>query len=95
MQPRRAAPWLGLPSHRPRPAAAPAAASVLKLAPGDQDALRCKAVLFIESGSLEEALKLVGQPPLAASMAYEKVRTLSGSSERTELPEPLHRFIYV
>ena len=52
-------------------------------------------MLFIESGSLEEALKLVGQPPLAASMAYEKVRTLSGSSERTELPEPLHRFIYV
>ena len=49
-------------------------APVLKLAPGDQDALRCKAVLFIESGNLEEALKLAGQPPLAASMAFEKVR---------------------
>jgi hypothetical protein len=34
-------------------------------------------VLFIESGSLEEALKLVSQPPLAASMAFEKVRCLA------------------
>jgi hypothetical protein len=67
---------LGLPSHPVR-CRRPAAAAVLKLAPSDQDALRCKAVLFIESGNLEEALKLVGQPPLAASMAYEKVRCLA------------------
>lgn len=47
--------------------------AVLKLAPGDQDALRCKAVLLIEAGRMEEALKLLGEPPLSASMAFEKV----------------------
>lgn len=47
---------------------------VLKLAPGDADALRCKVVLLIELGNFEEAMKLVIQPPLAASMAFEKVR---------------------
>jgi hypothetical protein len=45
----------------------------LKLLPGDEDALRCKAVLLIEAGNHEEALRLVSVPPLAAGMAFEKV----------------------
>lgn len=50
--------------------------AVLKLAPRDGDALRCKAVLLIEAGRLDEALKLLGEPPLAPGMAFEKVRTI-------------------
>lgn len=63
-----------------------AADEILKLAPGDEDALRCKAVLLIESGNHEEALKLVSQPPLAASMAFEKAYCLY---RRSKLPEAL------
>ncbi|KAI3426329.1 hypothetical protein D9Q98_008702 [Chlorella vulgaris] len=53
-----------------------AADEILKLAPGDADALRCKVVLLIELGNFEEAMKLVTQPPLAASMAFEKAYCL-------------------
>ncbi|KAL4423713.1 hypothetical protein ABPG75_001014 [Micractinium tetrahymenae] len=61
-----------------------AADEILKLAPGDQDALRCKAVLLIEAGRMEEALKLLGEPPLAASMAFEKAYCLYRSGKLQE-----------
>lgn len=52
---------------RRRPPATTRSRAVLKLAPGDADAQRCKVVLLIEAGSHEEALKLAG------SMPFEKV----------------------
>lgn len=52
---------------------------VLKLAPGDADALRAKVVLLIEGGSHDDALKLASQPAQAASMAFERVRAVGGS----------------
>ncbi|KAL4446353.1 hypothetical protein ABPG77_003160 [Micractinium sp. CCAP 211/92] len=58
-----------------------AADEILKLAPGDQDALRCKAVLLIEAGRMEEALKLLGEPSLATSMAFEKAYCLYRSGK--------------
>lgn len=39
--------------------------------------------LLIESGAHEEALKLVSSPPLAADMAFEKVRAAAGPQVST------------
>ena len=41
--------------------------------PGDEDALGAKVFLLVDSGSYEEALKLVEQPPLAPRLAFERV----------------------
>lgn len=55
--------------------------AVLKLAPADEDALRCKALVLIELENFESALLVISTPALEKSLGFEKVRTggLSGA----------------
>ena len=52
--------------------------AVLRLSPADADALRVKAVLHVEGGAFEDALKLIAAAPpaVAASLAYERAYAL-------------------
>ncbi len=47
--------------------------AVLKASPGDQDALRVRALLLIEVESFEEALRAASSPALQEPMVFEKV----------------------
>jgi hypothetical protein len=47
--------------------------AVLKEAPSDEDALRCKAVLLVELENFEEASRFISIAGLDQKMAFEKV----------------------
>ncbi|GAB4817516.1 hypothetical protein N2152v2_004562, partial [Parachlorella kessleri] len=49
---------------------------ILKAAPGDQDALRVRALLLIEVESFEEALRAASSPALQEPMVFEKAYCL-------------------
>lgn len=65
-----------LPSTRPAYAPAPPAwpTAVLKSAPADADALRCKAALQIELDNFEDALRVASSPGVEQQLAFERVR---------------------
>lgn len=46
---------------------------VLKLSPGDEDALRCKVVALISEGEWEEAGKVLAHKRLEGKMQFERV----------------------
>ena len=47
--------------------------AVLKLAPGDKDAVHSKVAVLIELGRFDEALQAIAACPAAAEIAFEKV----------------------
>jgi hypothetical protein len=49
------------------------AAAVLKVVPGDQDALQCKLVALIQAGQFDAALQLITSKSLEADANFEKV----------------------
>ncbi len=54
--------------------------AVLALAPGDEDALRCKVAAHMQLSEFQEALALLNKPPLAAlPLGFEKVRSRTTS----------------
>lgn len=65
-----------LPSTRPVYAPAPPTrpTAVLKSAPADADALRCKAALQIELDNFEDALRVASSPGVEQQLAFERVR---------------------
>ena len=54
--------------------------AVLKLDPNDEDALKCKAYLLLETSKFAEASELLQQEKLQASLAFERVLTFLLSS---------------
>ncbi len=50
-----------------------APSAVLKLEPGDQDALGCKLVALIQAGQFDAALQLINSKALQADVGFEKV----------------------
>jgi hypothetical protein len=49
--------------------------TVLKVAPKDEDAVKSKAVILINTAKFEEALVFVKDNSLEKALAFEKVRT--------------------
>ncbi|GBF97135.1 signal recognition particle subunit [Raphidocelis subcapitata] len=49
---------------------------ILKVSPGDEDALRCKVVALISEGDFEEAQKALGHKRLEGQMAFERAYVL-------------------
>ncbi len=48
--------------------------AVLKAAPGDVDACKCKAMAYIQLGDFESAMQMLNTKVLANTMQYERVR---------------------
>ncbi|KAI8463766.1 MAG: hypothetical protein J3K34DRAFT_526736 [Monoraphidium minutum] len=49
---------------------------ILKLSPGDEDALRCKVVGLVNEGEFDEALKVLGHKRLEGKMHFERAYAL-------------------
>lgn len=59
--------------------------SVLKLSPGDEDALRCKVVALVSNGDFEETQKVLGHKRLEGQMQFERVSdVLAGGMQAAE-----------